>query len=249
MVWRQFLNRLPTKYNLSLRGVRLNSSLYCVGGCGRLETVNHILFNRAVLWSIWSESLKWLGVLAVFVEGGFERLILFKGLVAGGKTVCERLGVILVSIISSIWNARNAKEASGSGVGLISCKECGILNVDLDWRICQICFGLIDVEPAENKVKKIHEQLQGFGQVGAVNVSYWFQNRNSRSKQKKRILYNKKLKTQQNSTPCNSLPQILTPPPNSFSSDHQKASIGFSNINDVCEPKPPRSQGNTTKSI
>lgn len=90
-----------------------------------------------------------------------------------------------------------------------------------------------DVEPAENKVKKIHEQLQGFGQVGAVNVSYWFQNRNSRSKQKKRILYNKKLKTQQNSTPCNSLPQILTPPPNSFSSDHQKASIGFSNINDV----------------
>lgn len=31
-----------------------------------------------------------------------------KGLVEGGKNVSERLGVIWVSIISSIWNARNA---------------------------------------------------------------------------------------------------------------------------------------------
>jgi hypothetical protein len=52
--------------------------------------------------------LKWLGVSAVFVEGGFEHLIMFKGLVAVGKTIRERLGVIWVSIISSIWNARNA---------------------------------------------------------------------------------------------------------------------------------------------
>jgi len=37
LVWRLFLNRLPTKDNLNRRGVRLNSLLYCVGGCGRLE--------------------------------------------------------------------------------------------------------------------------------------------------------------------------------------------------------------------
>jgi hypothetical protein len=52
--------------------------------------------------------LKWLGVSAAFAEGGFEHLNLFKGPVEGGKNVHERLGVIWVSIISSIWNARNA---------------------------------------------------------------------------------------------------------------------------------------------
>ncbi|RHN72811.1 putative reverse transcriptase zinc-binding domain-containing protein [Medicago truncatula] len=58
LVWRLFLNRLANKDNLSFRGVRLNSLLYYVGGCGRLETVNRVFFNCAILSMIWRESLK-----------------------------------------------------------------------------------------------------------------------------------------------------------------------------------------------
>ncbi|MCI29276.1 hypothetical protein A2U01_0050485, partial [Trifolium medium] len=56
----------------------------------------------------WREVLKWLGVSAVLAEGGLAHLRLFKGLVMGGKSVSEKLGVIWFAIVSTIWKARNA---------------------------------------------------------------------------------------------------------------------------------------------
>ncbi|MCH93007.1 receptor-like kinase, partial [Trifolium medium] len=81
LVRRLIQNRLPTKDKLCERGVHLKSSVYCVGGCGRLESSTHVFFNCLVLSVCWSEALKWLGVSAAFVEGGLEHLHLFKGLV------------------------------------------------------------------------------------------------------------------------------------------------------------------------
>nr|ABN09121.1 Homeodomain-related [Medicago truncatula] len=106
-------------------------------------------------------------------------------------------------------------------------------------RILEAIFNSGMVNPPREEITKIREQLQEFGQVGDANVFYWFQNRKSRSKQKKRFIHNKKRETQQNSGH-----QTLTSPPNSSSSSssgHQKASpdeivisnnIGFSNAND-----------------
>lgn len=106
-------------------------------------------------------------------------------------------------------------------------------------RILEAIFNSGMVNPPREEITKIRERLQEFGQVGDANVFYWFQNRKSRSKQKKRFIHNKKRETQQNSGH-----QTLTSPPNSSSSSssgHQKASpdeivisnnIGYSNAND-----------------
>ncbi|MCH89269.1 cysteine-rich receptor-like protein kinase, partial [Trifolium medium] len=91
LVWRLFQNRLPTKDNLRRRGVHLNSSYLCVGGCGSDENANHIFFNCPMLSIVWKETLKWLGISAAFSEGGLDHLKMFKGLVVGNKKPVQSL--------------------------------------------------------------------------------------------------------------------------------------------------------------
>jgi hypothetical protein len=67
LAWRLFYDRLPTKDNLRKRGVHLNSSSLCVGGCGCVENANHVFFNCPMLSCVWKETLKWLGVYTALV--------------------------------------------------------------------------------------------------------------------------------------------------------------------------------------
>jgi hypothetical protein len=43
---------------------------------------------------VWKETVKWLGISTAFVEGDYDHLKMFKGLVVGGKKVKDKLGVI-----------------------------------------------------------------------------------------------------------------------------------------------------------
>ncbi|MCH83014.1 LINE-1 reverse transcriptase like [Trifolium medium] len=113
--WRLFHNRLPTKDNLRKRGVHLNSSSLCVGGCGCDENAHHILFNCPMLSVVWTETLKWLGISTALSEGGFEHLKMFKGLVPGGKKVKNILQTIWFANIFVTWQARNAVVFSHEG--------------------------------------------------------------------------------------------------------------------------------------
>lgn len=49
LVWQLFHNRLPSKENLSKREVYLRTSVLCVGGYSKIETVNHIFFSCPIL--------------------------------------------------------------------------------------------------------------------------------------------------------------------------------------------------------
>jgi hypothetical protein len=81
LAWRLFHRRLPTKGNLVRRGISLNSSSLCVGGCGKPETEDHVFFNCPMLRSVWRKIVNWLGVPLVFPEGGYNHLIILKNLV------------------------------------------------------------------------------------------------------------------------------------------------------------------------
>ncbi|PNX74083.1 hypothetical protein L195_g012341 [Trifolium pratense] len=127
-----FYDRLLTKDNLEKRGVILNSSSLCVGGCGSEENVQHLFFNFLMLLLIvWKESLKWLEVSTTFLEGGVDHLKMFKGLVLGEKKVNGILGVIWVANIFVISKARNAVVFRHEGaLGRVS-EEAKVLS----WRI------------------------------------------------------------------------------------------------------------------
>jgi len=41
LAWRLLRDRLPTKNNLHTRGIIAEADMYCVAGCGQVETANH----------------------------------------------------------------------------------------------------------------------------------------------------------------------------------------------------------------
>ena len=54
-------------------------------------------------------------------------------------------------------------------------------------QILEAIFNSGVVNPPREEIKRIRAQLQEFGQVGDVNVFYWFQNRKSRVKRKRHV--------------------------------------------------------------
>jgi hypothetical protein len=107
LVWRLFNERLPTKANLSKRGIRLNSSALCVGGCGSQETEEHLFFNCPSLGAIWREIVRWIGILVALAKGGADHLIIFKNLLLGNVKTRDRMGVIWCAAVKLIWQTRN----------------------------------------------------------------------------------------------------------------------------------------------
>lgn len=62
---RLFRNRLPTKDNLFRRGIIPPGSRSCVGGCGDLETVNHLFLECHFFGSLWHLARKRIGFSSV----------------------------------------------------------------------------------------------------------------------------------------------------------------------------------------
>lgn len=108
LIGRLLQNRLPTKDNLCLKGIRDNASTSCVCGCGSAEKINHLFFNCPVLAVVLNETLKWRGIQTAIFYGGFDDLKQLKGLVLSTKKVKDILGLICCANISIIWKANNA---------------------------------------------------------------------------------------------------------------------------------------------
>ncbi|PNX76224.1 ribonuclease H [Trifolium pratense] len=100
-------NRVPTKYNLLLRGILNNDSEGCCVWCGNRETANHLFLHCPTMFVVWYEIFKWLGVVVVVMPPNL--FFLFDCFMVLAKTKKERKGLLLVwhSVIWSIWRARN----------------------------------------------------------------------------------------------------------------------------------------------
>jgi len=59
--WRLFRNRLPTKDDLSRRGILNDDSCLCVAGCGSLETAHHLFLHCSLFGSVWYLINSWIG--------------------------------------------------------------------------------------------------------------------------------------------------------------------------------------------
>jgi hypothetical protein len=106
LIWKLMHNRLPTKDNLSERGVGINSSLLCVGGCGNLETATHVFFNCPVLSVCWREALKMVGIFDSLFGRWSRSSAYLQRPGSGGQGSGGKL-VVWFSIAASIWKARN----------------------------------------------------------------------------------------------------------------------------------------------
>lgn len=55
-------------------------------------------------------------------------------------------------------------------------------------QILESIFNSGNVNPSREEIQKIRIRLQEYSQIGDANVFYWFQNRKSRAKNKRRVL-------------------------------------------------------------
>jgi len=102
--WRVFLNKLPTKDNLLMRGSNYNS--LCDLCNAHEETTNHLFFSYRVTQMVWNMCDSWLRVCIVHhikVRTNFQHFYLFY---LNSRQNLAWWGMWL-AIIGEIWNHRN----------------------------------------------------------------------------------------------------------------------------------------------
>ncbi|GAU18975.1 hypothetical protein TSUD_178920 [Trifolium subterraneum] len=65
IVWRLLRDRLPTKGNLTYRGVLPVGDSHCVSGCGAVESAQHVFLSCSTFGSLWSLVSSWVGSASV----------------------------------------------------------------------------------------------------------------------------------------------------------------------------------------
>lgn len=76
--WRLLRDRLPTKNNLSHRGILTNNdSCLCVGRCGSVETLNHLFLHCSVFGAVWYHIYCWLGISSILPYVSKDHFIQF----------------------------------------------------------------------------------------------------------------------------------------------------------------------------
>nr|KYP53060.1 hypothetical protein KK1_025062 [Cajanus cajan] len=107
-VWRVLLDRFPSKFNLVKRHVLINSDSSCVWCQYRMETSSHLFFECYFAYHVWMLSLEWCGFTSVLLNSFIAHFDQFLGLPLCPSKMRYRWAVIWLTVIWSIWLARNA---------------------------------------------------------------------------------------------------------------------------------------------
>lgn len=100
-------NRLPNKDNLVRRGVIVQDSNKCKGGCDMVETDSLLFFECPIFAGLWYHVIRWFGLLSVLPTDGWEHFDQFGALVANVRSTVLRVRTIWFTCICIIWKARN----------------------------------------------------------------------------------------------------------------------------------------------
>ncbi|GAU47696.1 hypothetical protein TSUD_190240 [Trifolium subterraneum] len=105
--WRLLNNRLPSKDNLTRRGMHLEDSELCLGGCGVAETIDHLIVGCDMSSSLWIKILKWLGIFGPLPNVVTDHVSQFCNIFPVGKESQIGSQVLWLACCWSIWKERN----------------------------------------------------------------------------------------------------------------------------------------------
>jgi len=114
--WQLILDRIPSRLNLSLRGVPLPAGgLGCVFCADPSESPVHFFLSCPSILLVWYHVSRWLGWESVIPLGLAQQFLYFTGLGSGKRT---RLGLFLVwhAVIWTIWTSQNDLIFSGGAL-------------------------------------------------------------------------------------------------------------------------------------
>ncbi|GKD90485.1 RNA-directed DNA polymerase, eukaryota, reverse transcriptase zinc-binding domain protein, partial [Tanacetum coccineum] len=104
-VWRLALDRLPTRLNLSLRGLDI-PSIKCPMCNNEVESVDHVFFGCDLSSNVWCLVRRWTNIDMPSFSSWFDCLQWFEDwkAVSGNK---DRMYVILAALLWCLWRYRN----------------------------------------------------------------------------------------------------------------------------------------------
>ncbi|XP_024636402.1 uncharacterized protein [Medicago truncatula] len=105
--WRLIRDRLPTKANLATRGVISANDIFCVSGCGHVETADHLFLSCNTFASLWQQVRDWMGILGVDPIIITDHLVQFIHLAGVGKAKRSFLQLIWLLCSWVLWSERN----------------------------------------------------------------------------------------------------------------------------------------------
>ena len=108
-VWRLLRNPLLTNDNLVRWHIIIAEENTYVGGCGSLETANHLLFRWDPFSSVWFVVLQWLGLSFVALGGCRDHFTHFGHLTGLPRSSYSFLQLIWMACVWVIWKERNNK--------------------------------------------------------------------------------------------------------------------------------------------
>ncbi|XP_039686055.1 uncharacterized protein [Medicago truncatula] len=105
--WQVIRDRLPTKANLTIRGVVPADDILCVSGCGHVETAGHLFLSCTTFASLWQQVRDWIGFSGVDPNIITDHLVQFTHLPGVGKAKRSFLQLIWLLCAWVLWSERN----------------------------------------------------------------------------------------------------------------------------------------------
>ncbi|XP_024626608.1 uncharacterized protein [Medicago truncatula] len=101
--WRLFQDRISTRANLVRQHVLQPTDNLCVGGCGSIETANHLFLGCNLFGTVWYLVCQWLGISFVFPGHIRDHYFQFTHLAGLSRTSYSYLKVIWLASVWAIW--------------------------------------------------------------------------------------------------------------------------------------------------
>ena len=144
--WRLLQDRIPTRLNLVRRQVVQPNDNLCVGGCGFIETTDHLFIGSDLFGSVWFLVCHWLGFSFVFPGSIMDHYFQFIPSAGLPRFTHFYLKVIWLACVWAIWNERNNQVFKTVVIDPLSIVEKVKLNsfLWLSSNFVPIAFGLHD---------------------------------------------------------------------------------------------------------
>jgi hypothetical protein len=107
LAWRLFRNRLPTKDNLVRRNIIAHGSVFCVTGCGGVETTQHLFLSCPVLAPLWNLIQTWISIFSADPFLLRDHFVQFTHSAGGPRSRRSFLQMLWLCSIWVIWYERN----------------------------------------------------------------------------------------------------------------------------------------------
>lgn len=105
--WCLLQDRIPTKSNLVRRHILQVNDNLCVGGCGVVETTDHLFIVCDLFGKVWFLVCQWLGISFVFPGAIKDHYFQFIHVAGMPQAVHSYLKIIWRACIWAIWKDRN----------------------------------------------------------------------------------------------------------------------------------------------